>query len=56
MIARVAREFGGYSVFCGVGERTREGNDLWLEMAEAEYTDATGKTAHVLDKVWSSAR
>jgi F-type H+-transporting ATPase subunit beta len=27
MIARVAREFGGYSVFCGVGERTREGND-----------------------------
>ena len=32
MIARVAREFGGYSVFCGVGERTREGNDLWREM------------------------
>ena len=51
MIARVAREFGGYSVFCGVGERTREGNDLWREMAEAEYTDADGKTAHVLDKV-----
>jgi|TARA_R110000782_G_scaffold124058_4_gene215557 F-type H+-transporting ATPase subunit beta len=51
MIARVAREFGGYSVFCGVGERTREGNDLWREMAEAEYTDAEGKTAHVLDKV-----
>jgi F-type H+-transporting ATPase subunit beta len=51
MIARVAREFGGYSVFCGVGERTREGNDLWLEMQEAEYTDASGATAHVLDKV-----
>jgi F-type H+-transporting ATPase subunit beta len=51
MIARVAREFGGYSVFCGVGERTREGNDLWLEMQEAEYTDENGKTAHVLDKV-----
>ncbi len=51
MIARVAREFGGYSVFCGVGERTREGNDLWREMAEAEYTDAEGQTAHVLDKV-----
>ena len=33
MIARVAREFGGYSVFCGVGERTREGNDLWLRDA-----------------------
>ena len=45
MIARVAREFGGYSVFCGVGERTREGNDLWLEMQEAEYTDENGETA-----------
>ncbi len=51
MIARVAREFGGYSVFCGVGERTREGNDLWLEMQEAEYTDEAGNTAHVIDKV-----
>jgi F-type H+-transporting ATPase subunit beta len=51
MIARVAREFGGYSVFCGVGERTREGNDLWLEMQEAEYTDEHGNTAHVIDKV-----
>ena len=47
----MARNFGGYSVFCGVGERTREGNDLWLEMQEAEYTDAEGNTAHVLDKV-----
>ena len=35
MIRRVAREFGGTSVFAGVGERTREGNDLWVEMAEA---------------------
>ncbi|MAY74097.1 MAG: F0F1 ATP synthase subunit beta [Phycisphaerae bacterium] len=51
MIARVAREFGGYSVFCGVGERTREGNDLWLEMGEAEYTDENGNKAKVLDKV-----
>ncbi len=51
MIARVARVFGGYSVFCGVGERTREGNDLWREMQEAEYTDAEGNTAHVIDKV-----
>ncbi|MFG0258031.1 MAG: F0F1 ATP synthase subunit beta [Phycisphaerales bacterium JB043] len=51
MIARVAREFGGYSVFAGVGERTREGNDLWREMQEAQYTDADGNTAHVLDKV-----
>ena len=51
MIARVARNFGGYSVFAGVGERTREGNDLWLEMQEAEYTDANGQKMHVLDKV-----
>ncbi len=51
MIARVAREFGGYSVFAGVGERTREGNDLWLEMKEAQYTDESGKTAHIIDKV-----
>ncbi len=51
MIARVAREFGGYSVFCGVGERTREGNDLWREMQEAEYTDENGNKAHVIDKV-----
>jgi len=35
MIIRVARNFGGTSVFAGVGERTREGNDLYLEMTEA---------------------
>ncbi|MQA05350.1 MAG: F0F1 ATP synthase subunit beta [Streptosporangiales bacterium] len=34
MIIRVARNFGGTSVFAGVGERTREGNDLFLEMSE----------------------
>ena len=51
MIARVARGFGGYSVFCGVGERTREGNDLWREMSEAEYTDSERKKCHVIDKV-----
>ncbi|HVP07357.1 MAG TPA: F0F1 ATP synthase subunit beta [Candidatus Acidoferrum sp.] len=32
LIHNIATEHGGYSVFCGVGERTREGNDLWLEM------------------------
>ena len=36
MIARVASQFGGYSVFAGVGERTREGNDLWREMQETK--------------------
>ncbi|MEX2389927.1 MAG: F0F1 ATP synthase subunit beta, partial [Phycisphaeraceae bacterium] len=51
MIARIAREHGGYSVFAGVGERTREGNDLWLELAEAEFTDAEGQKRRVLDRV-----
>ena len=36
LIARVASTHGGYSVFAGVGERTREGTDLWLEMQETE--------------------
>jgi F-type H+/Na+-transporting ATPase subunit beta len=39
LIHNVAREHGGVSVFGGVGERTREGNDLWLEMQEAEVID-----------------
>lgn len=43
LIARIAREHGGYSVFAGVGERTREGNDLLLEMAEAQIGD-TGRS------------
>ncbi|MBN1590525.1 MAG: F0F1 ATP synthase subunit beta [Pirellulales bacterium] len=36
LIARIASAHGGYSVFAGVGERTREGNDLWLEMQETK--------------------
>jgi F-type H+/Na+-transporting ATPase subunit beta len=39
LIHNVAREHGGVSVFCGVGERTREGNDLWLELQENEVLD-----------------
>lgn len=35
------KEHGGFSVFCGVGERTREGNDLWLEMKESGVLDKT---------------
>jgi F-type H+-transporting ATPase subunit beta len=35
LIHNIAKVHGGYSVFCGVGERTREGNDLWLEMKES---------------------
>ncbi|HTV47487.1 MAG TPA: F0F1 ATP synthase subunit beta [Phycisphaerae bacterium] len=47
LIARLARFHSGYSCFAGVGERTREGNDLWLEMQEAKIGD-TGK--HVIDQ------
>jgi F-type H+-transporting ATPase subunit beta len=50
LIRNIAVEAGGVSVFAGVGERTREGNDLWLEMKEASFTDASGKKAHVIDK------
>jgi F-type H+-transporting ATPase subunit beta len=49
LIRITAVEKGGFSVFCGVGERTREGNDLWLEMAEAEYSTPQGEKASVLD-------
>jgi F-type H+-transporting ATPase subunit beta len=43
LIARIATQHGGFSVFAGVGERTREGNDLWLEMQSAKIGD-TGKS------------
>jgi F-type H+-transporting ATPase subunit beta len=39
LIARIASQHGGYSVFAGVGERTREGNDLWVEMQETKIGD-----------------
>jgi F-type H+-transporting ATPase subunit beta len=39
MIHNIAIEHGGFSVFSGVGERTREGNDLWLEMKESKVLD-----------------
>ena len=41
LIHNVAREHGGLSVFAGVGERTREGNDLWLEMTESGVIEKT---------------
>ena len=39
LINNIARQHGGYSVFAGVGERTREGNDLWMEMKESGVLD-----------------
>ncbi len=41
LINRIATQHGGFSVFSGVGERTREGNDLWLEMNESGVIDKT---------------
>ncbi len=41
LIRNVATEHGGYSVFAGVGERTREGNDLWLEMKHSGVLEKT---------------
>jgi len=43
LITRVATRHGGYSVFAGVGERTREGNDIWLEMQEMEIGQTSRK-------------
>lgn len=50
LIRNIAVEASGVSVFAGVGERTREGNDLWLEMQHATFTDKDGTTKRVIDK------
>ncbi|WP_129667192.1 F0F1 ATP synthase subunit beta [Phytoactinopolyspora endophytica] len=50
MITRVARNFGGTSVFAGVGERTREGNDLWVEMGEADVLKDTALVFGQMDE------
>ena len=44
LINNIAMKHGGVSVFAGVGERTREGNDLWLEMQESGVLDPTDWT------------
>ncbi|MGH2442874.1 MAG: F0F1 ATP synthase subunit beta [Chloroflexota bacterium] len=41
LIRNIAAEHGGFSVFAGVGERTREGNDLWIQMRESGVIDKT---------------
>lgn len=50
MINRIARNFGGTSVFAGVGERTREGNDLWVELAEANVLKDTALVFGQMDE------
>jgi F-type H+/Na+-transporting ATPase subunit beta len=48
LIRNIAIQHGGYSIFCGVGERTREGNELWLEMKE---TGVLAKTTLVFGQM-----
>lgn len=50
LIRNIAVEASGVSMFAGVGERTREGNDLWLEMSEAKFKDKDGTEKRVIDK------
>jgi len=50
MIRRVAQEFGGVSVFAGVGERTREGNDLITEMTESGVIESTALVFGQMDE------
>ena len=50
MIYRVAENFGGVSVFAGVGERTREGNDLFLEMSESGVLEKTALVFGQMDE------
>jgi F-type H+-transporting ATPase subunit beta len=54
LIARVASSHGGSSVFAGVGERTREGTDLWIEMQEAESARRAARSSS--KRRWCSAR
>ncbi|MCW5939847.1 MAG: F0F1 ATP synthase subunit beta [Fimbriimonadaceae bacterium] len=50
LIRNIAVEASGVSMFAGVGERTREGNDLWLEMQHTKFKDKDGTEKAVIDK------
>ena len=58
LINNVAKNHGGYSVFAGVGERTREGNDLYHEMIEFEREQGPeeGFDRRLANAPWSMAR
>ena len=55
LINNIAMKHGGVSVFAGVGERTREGNDLWIEMQESGIVDPQGLAKNRKSR-WSMAR
>ncbi len=50
LIARIATKHGGHSVFAGVGERTREGNDIWLEMQGMALGGEEGEAGRLIDR------
>ena len=54
LINNVAKAHGGYSVFAGVGERTREGNDLYNEMIESGVISLQDKSSKVITLLISS--
>jgi F0F1-type ATP synthase beta subunit len=51
LINNIAKAHGGYSVFAGVGERTREGNDLYHEMITSKVISLTDDTSKVQTKI-----
>ncbi len=55
LINNVAKKHGGFSVFAGVGERTREGNDLWVEMTESGVIEPR-RLRRSQSAPWSTAR
>jgi len=50
LIARIATKYGGYSIFAGVGERTREGNDIWLEVQDMDIRAEDGTAGKLIDR------
>jgi F-type H+/Na+-transporting ATPase subunit beta len=56
LINNVAKQHGGYSVFAGVGERTREGNDLWIELQDSMIKDGNGNLIMIKDPITGRER
>ena len=56
LINNIAKAHGGFSVFAGVGERTREGNDLYHEMIESGVIKPGGKGSKAALSIWSNER
>ena len=55
LIRNIATEHGGYSIFTGVGERSREGNDLWTEMKESGVLEKTALSVRTDERATRSS-